>query len=210
MFTGIVEETGSIYRIQKGSNSLILTISASKTLEGLKPGDSVAVNGVCLTATSITKDTFTADVMHETVRRTSLEALGQGSKVNLERAMPADGRFAGHIVLGHIDGVGVVSSIVKDDNALVFTIRAEGHITRYIVEKGSVALDGVSLTVAKVLGNGFTVSVIPHTAKMTTLAVKRTGERVNIETDIIGKYVEKLTGGLAQNKRLTKEQLAGF
>lgn len=192
MFTGIVEEMGQIRSIQRGASSAVLSIEADLILEDLKIGDSVAVNGVCLTATSIGAGGFTADVMHETLNRSSLGALQKGSHVNLERAMPANGRFGGHIVSGHIDGTGTIGSIKKDDNALWYTILADAGLLRYIVEKGSVTIDGISLTVADVQADRFAVSLIPHTARVTVLGEKRTGDIVNLETDIIGKYVEKL------------------
>ena len=192
MFTGIVEEMGQIRSIVRGASSAILSIEANLILEDLKIGDSVAVNGVCLTATSIGAGGFTADVMHETLNRSSLGALQKGSHVNLERAMIANGRFGGHIVSGHIDGTGTIGSIQKDDNALWYTILADAKLLRYIVEKGSVTIDGISLTVADVQSDRFAVSLIPHTAKVTVLGEKRTGDIVNLETDIIGKYVEKL------------------
>ena len=192
MFTGIVEEMGQIRSIVRGASSAILSIEANLILEDLKIGDSVAVNGVCLTATSIGAGGFTADVMHETLNRSSLGALQKGSHVNLERAMLANGRFGGHIVSGHIDGTGTIGSIQKDDNALWYTILADAKLLRYIVEKGSVTIDGISLTVADVQSDRFAVSLIPHTAKVTVLGEKRTGDIVNLETDIIGKYVEKL------------------
>lgn len=192
MFTGIVEEMGHIRSIVRGASSAVLSIEANLILEDLKIGDSVAVNGVCLTATSIGAGGFTADVMHETLNRSSLGALQKGSHVNLERAMLANGRFGGHIVSGHIDGTGTIGSIQKDDNALWYTILADAKLLRYIVEKGSVTIDGISLTVADVQSDRFAVSLIPHTAKVTVLGEKRTGDIVNLETDIIGKYVEKL------------------
>ena len=192
MFTGIVEEMGQIRSIVRGASSAVLSIEANLILEHLKIGDSVAVNGVCLTATSIGAGGFTADVMHETLNRSSLGALQKGSHVNLERAMLANGRFGGHIVSGHIDGTGTIGSIQKDDNALWYTILADAKLLRYIVEKGSVTIDGISLTVADVQSDRFAVSLIPHTAKVTVLGEKRTGDIVNLETDIIGKYVEKL------------------
>ena len=210
MFTGIIEETGHVQRVQKGAHSLIITVSAKRILDDLKPGDSIAVNGVCLTATGVSNDGFAADVMHETIKRTALPELGQGSRVNLERAMPTDGRFGGHIVLGHIDGIGVIQRITADDNAHIFAIRANEQILRYVVEKGSVALDGVSLTIVDVSGDLFRVSVIPHTAKTTTFSLKRVGDRLNVETDIIGKYVEKLLGDQVPARGLTKEMLADF
>ena len=192
MFTGIVEEMGQIRSIVRGASSAVLSIEANLIMEDLKIGDSVAVNGVCLTATSIGAGGFTADVMHETLNRSSLGALQKGSHVNLERAMLANGRFGGHIVSGHIDGTGTIGSIQKDDNALWYTILADAKLLRYIVEKGSVTIDGISLTVADVQSDRFAVSLIPHTAKVTVLGEKRTGDIVNLETDIIGKYVEKL------------------
>lgn len=192
MFTGIVEELGTIRSIRRGRVSAVLSIGAEKILSDLKIGDSVAVNGVCLTATSRDSGGFTADVMHETLDRSSLGALVPGSFVNLERAMPADGRFGGHIVSGHIDGVGKICSVRPDDNALWYTISAPPEILRYVVEKGSVAIDGISLTVAAVEPEAFSVSVIPHTAAVTLLGKKRAGDVVNLENDIIGKYVDKL------------------
>jgi riboflavin synthase len=192
VFTGIVEERGSIAGIKKGAHSAVLTIRAGKVLENTKIGDSIAVNGVCLTVTDFTADSFNADVMHETLNRSSLSGAKPGTHVNLERAMPADGRFGGHIVAGHVDGVGTIKTITKDDNAIIFDIAADEAILRYIVEKGSITVDGISLTVASVSAGSFTVSVIPHTAKETTLGEKKTGDPVNLENDIIGKYVEKL------------------
>lgn len=192
MFTGIVEETGSIKNIKRGAASAELSIEASKVLEDVALGDSIAVNGVCLTVTDFSGSMFTADVMHETLDRSSLGALRPGSPVNLERAMKTDGRFGGHIVSGHIDGTGHISNISRDDNAIWYTIDTSGDILRYIVEKGSIAIDGISLTVASVDESSFKVSIIPHTAANTILAVKKAGDVVNLENDIIGKYVEKL------------------
>lgn len=192
MFTGIVEELGTIRAVRRGAASAVLSIGAAEVLSDLKIGDSVAVNGVCLTVTSLDDGGFTADVMHETLNRSSLGALIPGSRVNLERAMPANGRFGGHIVSGHIDGTGKVASVRPDDNALWYTIYAAPELLRYIVEKGSVTIDGISLTVAAVDEVSFSVSLIPHTAAVTTLGKKRAGDTVNLETDIIGKYVEKL------------------
>ncbi|MBO4396424.1 MAG: riboflavin synthase [Eubacterium sp.] len=206
MFTGIIEEVGTIDKIEKGSQSAILRVSCRKVIDGTRIGDSIAVNGVCLTATSIGNDGFSADVMDETVRRSSLSDLRSGSRVNLERAMPADGRFGGHIVAGHVDGTGVIRDITKEEMAVVYRIgivksrQGDGHdsgdadLLRYVVQKGSIAIDGISLTVAEVDDTGFSVSIIPHTISQTTLHEKRTGDIVNIETDIIGKYVEKLIG----------------
>ena len=195
MFTGLIEEIGTIKEIKKGASSAKLTISAKTVLEGSKTGDSIAVNGICLTVTSLTPQTFTADVMHETLNRTSLAGLRAGSRVNLERAMPADGRFGGHFVSGHIDGTGSITSISRDDNAVIYAITAERQILRGIVEKGSVAIDGISLTVVAVNDKTFTVSIIPHTADNTILPDKRPGDPVNLECDIIGKYVDRLLQG---------------
>ena len=192
MFTGIIEETGKVEAVAKGSNSAVITIAAVKVLEDTKIGDSIAVNGVCLTVTSISGRKFNADVMAETLRRSSLGSLKHGSKVNLERAMAANGRFGGHIVSGHIDGVGVISSFEKEDNAVWVEIEAPAKILRYIVEKGSIAIDGISLTVAKLTDSSFAVSVIPHTGEETTLLNRNPGDIVNLENDIVGKYVERL------------------
>ena len=192
MFTGIVEEVGRVQSIRREPANAVLTIAASKVLEDVHLGDSIAVCGVCLTVTSFTASAFTADVMHETLNRSSLGALKPGSPVNLERAMPANGRFGGHIVSGHIDGTGRITRIRPDGNAIWYTVSATPSLLRYIVEKGSIAMDGISLTVAAVDAASFSVSVIPHTAANTVLGTKRPGDTVNLETDLIGKYVEKL------------------
>ena len=194
MFTGIVEECGTVLGVLKNGVSGSLQIQASTVLEGTKTGDSIAVNGVCLAVTKLTKSSFTADVMAETFRRTNLGSLGKNSRVNLERAMAADGRFGGHIVSGHIDGTGVISRIKEEGNAVWIYISAPQSILNLIVEKGSVAVDGISLTVAAVSDKEFAVSVIPHTRENTALSGKKTGAVVNLENDIIGKYVQKLTG----------------
>ena len=191
MFTGIVEEVGTIRNIKRGQHSAVLTIQAKTVLEETRIGDSIAVNGICLTVTRLFPDGFSADVMHETLNRSSLGKLVSGSAVNLERAMAADGRFGGHIVSGHIDGIGKVAAITRDDNAIWYQIKTDSGILKYIVEKGSVAIDGISLTVAKTDRHSFSVSIIPHTAKETTLSLKRCGDVVNLENDIVGKYIEK-------------------
>lgn len=192
MFTGIIEEKGKIAGVRKGAKSSVLTIEGSVIFSDLKLGDSVAVNGVCLTASSISGMTFSADVMHETLDRSGLGFLRPGSSVNLERAMAAGGRFGGHIVSGHVDAMGTITDIRRDDNAVWYTIGAPRDVMKYIVEKGSITIDGISLTVAAVSADSFKVSVIPHTAKVTTLGERKTGDKVNLENDIIGKYVEKL------------------
>ena len=188
MFTGIVEEIGTVKSVQ----SKVITIEANKIFDDLHLGDSVAVNGTCLTVSSFDNKIFNADVTQETLNRTNLGSLKNGSKVNLERAMTLSGRFGGHIVSGHIDGVGSIKSMKKDDNAIILTIEVSKHLMKYIVEKGSVAVDGISLTVASLTDNTFSIAVIPHTLKETVLYYKKEGDKVNIENDVIGKYVERL------------------
>lgn len=191
MFTGIIEETGRVVGIKKGAKSSVLQIEGNVIFEDLKIGDSVAVNGVCLTVTDITNRSFFADVMSETLKRSSLGELKQNSAVNLERALAANGRFGGHIVSGHIDGTGTISRIEKEDNAIWYAIKAPEKLMRYIVEKGSIAIDGISLTVAKAGSGEFCVSVIPHTMRETILAAKGVGSIVNLENDVVGKYIER-------------------
>lgn len=214
MFTGIIEEIGTVNKIMRGQSSAILEICAGKVLEGTKTGDSIAVNGICLTVTSLHRGAFTADVMHETINRSALAYLSPGSHVNLERAMQANGRLGGHIVSGHIDGTGTILHIQKDDTAIWFTIQAKPEIMRYIVEKGSVAIDGISLTVAKIERDQFSVSAIPHTVRETVLHERKEGSPVNLETDIVGKYVEKLLPvspeKQAGNSSITKDFLTKY
>ncbi len=192
MFTGIIEERGTIRALRREGVSCVLSVACRKVLEGTAVGDSIAVSGVCLTVTALDDAGFTADVMGETLARSSLGSLDVGAAVNLERAMPADGRFGGHIVSGHIDGTGTVREIHTDGNACWYTIAAAPALLRHIVEKGSIAVDGISLTVARVNAAGFSVSIIPHTMDVTTLPERRVGDPVNLECDIIGKYVERL------------------
>lgn len=210
MFTGIVEEVGTVERIQRGRHSAVLTIRGTKVLEETKIGDSIAVNGICLTVTDLFQSCFSADVMHETLDRSSLAGLRAGSHVNLERAMAANGRFGGHIVAGHVDGLGKIVNVRRDDTAVWYTVQADPSILRYIVEKGSVTIDGISLTVARVFADRFSISAIPHTVAQTVLWERREGDGVNLETDIVGKYVEKLlhpqTASPPQG-RITKEFL---
>lgn len=194
MFTGIIEETGVIRALSMSGHSGEIRIRANKVLERTKIGDSIAVNGICLTVTSLSADGFTADIMPETVSRSSMKTAAAGDKVNLERAMAADGRFGGHIVSGHIDGTGTIREMSRDENAVWVRIQAGPEILRYIVEKGSITIDGISLTVARVTGQDFSVSIIPHTGEETTLLSRREGDIVNLETDIIAKYTEKLLG----------------
>ena len=204
MFTGIIEEIGTVRRIEHGAKGARLTIQAKTVLEDTRIGDSIATNGVCLTVVSMTGDSFSADVMAESLRRSSLGTLQGGSPVNLERAMAANGRFGGHIVSGHIDGTGTIASQKREDNAVWVKIKTPAPLLRYIVEKGSIAIDGVSLTVAAVTDTDFSVSIIPHTGAQTILLGKKPGDPVNLECDVIGQYVEKLTaphktGGISTN-----------
>ncbi len=194
MFTGIVEEVGVVKGIRNGDRSSKIIIKGNKVLEDTKIGDSIATNGVCLTVTKLQEDKFEVDVMAETLRKSSLGSLRIGSKVNLERALSLQTRLGGHIVSGHIDGVGQIVSFVKEDNAIWVTIEATEDILRYVIYKGSITIDGISLTVAYVDKKSFKVSIIPHTASETTLLTKRVSEYVNLECDLIGKYVEKLLG----------------
>ena len=212
MFTGIVEETGTLRSLSRGQKSCVIRIQCSTVLEDTKIGDSIAVNGICLTVTDMDSGGFAADVMNETLSRSSLGQTRPGDPVNLERAMAANGRFGGHIVSGHIDGTGVIRDIRSDDNAVWYTLEAPPEILRYVVEKGSIAIDGISLTVADVDTSSFSVSVIPHTGDNTTLLSKKPGDTVNLETDMIGKYVEKLLHFQAEEEkgssRITMEFLA--
>lgn len=213
MFTGLVEELGTVRGIRHGPRSAKLDIAAREVLQDVKIGDSIAVNGVCLTVTSFTSDSFTADVMAETVNRTNLKWLKVNDRVNLERAMRMGDRLGGHLVSGHIDGVGTITKQEQVDIAVVTWVEAPRELLKYIIPKGSVALDGISLTVVDVDENGFSVSLIPHTAKVTTLGLKRLGDRVNIEVDMLAKYVARLLaweqeGRQSRGKAITKEFLA--
>lgn len=213
MFTGIVEEIGKIKAVKNGEKSSTLTISAKKVLENTALGDSIAVNGVCLTVTAFGSDYFCADVMAETMRRTNLSEQKPDSPVNLERALTPLTRMGGHIVSGHIDGIGTIASYEKEDNATWVTIQTTEEILKYVVEKGSIAIDGISLTVAYVDDVCFKVSIIPHTSQQTTLLTKGTGNTVNLECDVIAKYVEKLMGFKTEKKQedsITEEMLIEY
>jgi len=192
MFTGIIEEIGIVKKIDKNPRSVALTIEAAKVLEDTLIGDSIATDGVCLTVTHLTNTTFTIDIMYETLNRSTMKSLKIGSKLNLERALTLNTRLGGHMVSGHIDGVGTIKSIKRDDIAHIITIEANQNIMRYILEKGSIAIDGISLTVVNHDAHSFSVWVIPHTKDETTLLSKKIGDKVNLEADMIGKYVEKL------------------
>lgn len=207
MFTGIVEEVGTVLAVADGK----LVIKASKVLEQKAlSGASIAVNGVCLTVSDSSSGKFTADVMPETLRLTNLGKLSVGSCVNLERAMAADGRFGGHIVSGHIDGTGTVESLIAEGNAVWLTVNCPQNLLRYILPHGSIAIDGVSLTAARVGESYFKVSLIPHTRQETTLLNHKVGDLVNLETDVIGKYVERLMmyGNSVQNQPEVKKKLS--
>lgn len=213
MFTGIVEEIGTVSRIKHGQHSAVLEIRAQTVLEDTRIGDSIAVNGICLTVTGLHSGSFTADVMHETLNRSALADLIPGSHVNLERAMQANGRFGGHMVAGHIDGTGKLISIQKDDTAIWFTIQTKPELLRYIIEKGSVAIDGISLTVARVEKDRFAISAIPHTVQQTILHERKEGDLVNLEVDMVGKYIEKLLPSFSKQEKgstITKEFLEKY
>lgn len=194
MFTGLVEEIGKVESIIKSEKSASITIKGDKVLKDVILGDSIATNGVCLTVTSFGGKKFTVDVMAETMRKSNLKNLSPGDEVNLERALRVGDRLGGHIVSGHIDGTGIIKGYEKEDNAIWITISASSDILKYIVQKGSIAIDGVSLTVAYIDESVFKVSIIPHTKEMTTLLRKKVGDEVNLECDMLGKYIEKLLG----------------
>ncbi|MBO3286698.1 riboflavin synthase [Paenibacillus sp. FSL M8-0228] len=211
MFTGLVEEVGRIQTISKSGEAMVLGISGSVVLGDLKIGDSVSVNGVCLTAIQIGTKDFKVDVMPETFRSTNLKELRSGSRVNLERAMVASGRFGGHIVQGHVDGTGTIRGVTSDQNAVVYEIEPKNQtLFKYILLKGSITIDGISLTVAQRTGETFAVSIIPHTLSETALQGKREGDTVNIECDILGKYVEQLLSyrGAAEAERVEEAPLS--
>ena len=203
MFTGIIEDVGTVRKVVSSGNSGKIAIEAKKVLEKTKIGDSIAVNGVCLTVTGLSSNGFTADVMPETLRRSNLGKLQNGDKVNLERAMAADGRFGGHIVSGHIDATGSITALKQESNATWVRISTHKDVLNLIVEKGSITIDGISLTVAKITDKDFSVSIIPHTGSETTLLKKNIGDEVNLENDIVGKYIRKLLS--SEEKRTDQE-----
>ncbi|MCL2766589.1 MAG: riboflavin synthase [Peptococcaceae bacterium] len=192
MFTGIVEELGTLIGVRRGAASAQIDLGATKVLEETRIGDSIAVNGICLTVTRLANKEFSADVMAETLSKTNLGALRAGDPVNLERALRFGDRLGGHLVSGHIDGVGTITGLEKLDIATLITIRAPKAVMRYIINKGSIAIDGTSLTVVDFKGDNFRVSLIPHTAQVTVLGRKKNGATVNLEGDLIGKYIERL------------------
>ena len=198
MFTGLIEEIGVIQSVVKAAKSARIIINANKILEGVRLGDSISTNGVCLTVTGFQHNSFYVDVMAETMRRSNLQQLIPGNKVNLERALKVGDRLGGHIVSGHIDGMGTVTALTKEENAVWVIISAEKEILKYIVQKGSIAIDGISLTVAYVDDDSFQVSIIPHTKEVTTLLSKKEGSIVNLECDMLGKYIEKMLNAREQ------------
>ena len=203
MFTGIVEEIGTIQSVKRSQSSLTLEIAGSVIFDDLKIGDSVAVNGVCLTATTIGAQRFTADVMPESVKMTTLLKLSSGSKVNLERAMAANGRFGGHVVAGHVDGQGTIIGKDHVGNSIVFRITTDADILQYVIYKGSITVDGASLTVSKVGTSWFEISIIPHTIGNTILQYASIGTTVNLETDIFGRYIEHFMKGSTKESDTT-------
>lgn len=192
MFTGLIEDLGTVRELRKSADSVRLTVATGIAMTELELGESIAVNGICLTVVSFGDGQFSADVSPETVSCSTLSALASGSRVNLERALRFGARLGGHLVSGHVDIVGTVVALVRDGNAYRFTFQLPVEVNRYVVEKGSVAIDGISLTVNSVTEDTFSVAIIPHTLAETTLKDRQVGSRVNIETDIIGKYVERL------------------
>ncbi|TSA30184.1 MAG: riboflavin synthase [Bacteroidetes bacterium] len=208
MFTGIIEEVGTVGSIRKSGKAIVLELKARKVLEGTRQGDSIAADGVCLTVTAFHDQHFTVDVMPETMNRTTFHRLKPGSRMNLERALRLSDRLGGHLVSGHIDGTGRILERRQEEHAEWLRIEAREEVMRYIVEKGSVAVDGISLTVAALDNRSFSVSIIPHTQSETTILSKRIGDEVNIECDIIGKYIEKLAKGEGKGSVVTLETLA--
>ncbi|MCZ8512882.1 riboflavin synthase [Paenibacillus filicis] len=215
MFTGIIEEIGSMRRMAKQGQAMVLTIGAAKILEDVHLGDSISVNGVCLTVIAFDSSSFSVDVMPETFRRTNLERLSAGAPVNLERAMAAGGRFGGHIVQGHVDSTGIIASRTAEENAVVFRVAPKDEtILKYVIPHGSITIDGISLTVVDVEETSFRVSIIPHTLAETVLQYKKAGDEVNLECDVLGKYIERLLtygkghGGGSQASGLTASFLS--
>jgi riboflavin synthase len=209
MFTGIIEEVGRIAGIAKKNGNRRLTVFAPQLTKGLKTGDSIAVSGVCLTALDITSKSFAADLADETWKRTSLSRIKKGALVNLELPMRADGRFGGHIVQGHVDGTGKFLGLDRIRGANDYWLRIEipPELARYVIFKGSLCIEGISLTVAKIEGTKVTVAIIPHTVKMTNLKSLKPGDPINLEIDMVAKYVEKMMKGESANSSLTVERL---
>lgn len=195
MFTGLIEDVGTLLELRRAADSTSITVATALPMAELRLGDSVAVNGVCLTVTAFGDSRFTADVSPETLEKTTLGALPRGTRVNLERALRLSDRLGGHLVSGHVDGMARITDRARQGNAWHFAFQLEAELTRLLVAKGSVAIDGISLTVNDVGAERFTVMIIPHTLAQTTLAGRKVGDQVNVETDLIGKYVARLLGG---------------
>ncbi|MFD1707301.1 riboflavin synthase [Siminovitchia sediminis] len=207
MFTGIIEEIGTVIRIDRKAKSFTIHIQAHTILEDVRLGDSIAVNGVCLTVTDFSRSMFQADVMPETFKSTSLRLLSSGSKVNLERAMAANGRFGGHFVSGHVDGTGLVLNKKRMENALYMDIQIPEVFHPYVMEKGSIAIDGTSLTIFGIEKDTITISLVPHTQSETILAEKNLGDPVNIELDMLAKYVRRMLGSNQEKQEITMDFL---
>jgi len=201
LFTGIIESLGTIRRMETHGEGKILVIACDLDFSGTGIGDSIAVNGACLTAVSLGKGQFKVDMAPETVSRTTFDSIGPGARVNIERALKLSDRIDGHLVSGHIDGTGMISKIETRSNAIIYDIQVPENLADEMIEKGSVAIDGISLTINQCWDNGFSVSIIPHTAKITTIGFKTVGDRVNIETDMLGKYVKKFLSGQGKNAK---------
>lgn len=211
MFTGIIEEVGELRRIHRQGQAMVLTIGAKRVLEDVALGDSISVNGVCLTVISFDSQSFSVDVMPETFRKTNLRQLQAGTKVNLERAMAANGRFGGHIVQGHVDTTAIILSRTPEENAVVYRFEPDNkEVLKYIITSGSITIDGISLTVVEAADQTITVSIIPHTLSQTVLHTKKPGDTVNIECDVLGKYMEKLLGlGQGANRNGSRKPSSG-
>ncbi len=207
MFTGIIEEIGKVIKINKNSKSLSLDIEANKVLKDSKLGDSISTNGICLTITKIQKTSFSVDVMYETVNRSTIRNYKLGTTLNLERALLANSRMGGHYVSGHVDGVGKIINIDRIENALVYRIQASNDILDLMIEKGSVAIDGISLTIVNVYVDSFEVSIIPHTLKDTIMRYKGVNDEVNLETDVMGKYIKKFLTGINNKQKIDEKFL---
>jgi len=208
MFTGLVEEKGVVSAIENIGQGLRFTIKADQVLQQMAPGDSIAVNGVCLTVVEAGGDSFTVEAVGETLNRTNLSQLMVGAFVNLERALKLDSRLGGHFVQGHIDGVGQIINIEVRDPGLWLEVRISDHLAKFVVEKGSICLDGVSLTVAEVNGPVISIAVIPFTVELTTIGLKKIGDELNVETDVLAKYVDRMMNAYRQDERISYQKLA--
>ena len=208
MFTGLIEELGTVKAIQSGTKSIKLTISAKKVLDDVKLGDSIAVNGTCLTVVSYNENSFTADVMPETVKRTVLVKLTIGDRVNLERTLALGDRFGGHIVSGHVDGLGAITVVREDARSLYFEVTAPVELAKYLAEKGSVTVDGISLTINHLRGNILSLNLIPHTAERTNIGTWQVGTKVNLEVDVLARYIERLLLGDRAAEQKTESNIS--